>query len=120
MKQQHKNQPFFTRFKYALHGWSLAFRTEASFRTQSLFGSAALGLLMVLRPATQWWALFIGIIAAVLAAELFNSALEATLDLVEPKEHPLVAKAKDCAAGAVLILSVAALGILAAFVCSYF
>lgn len=41
--------------------------------------------------------------ALVLALELVNSALESTLDLVSPEFHPLVKRAKDAAAGAVLV-----------------
>ncbi|MFN3729093.1 MAG: diacylglycerol kinase [Fimbriimonadaceae bacterium] len=45
----------------------------------------------------------------VLVAEMFNSAIEATVDLVEPKYHPLAKFAKDIAAGAVLITSTIAI-----------
>jgi diacylglycerol kinase len=39
----------------------------------------------------------------VLAAELLNTALEATLDRVSVEHHPLAKVAKDTAAGAVFI-----------------
>lgn len=39
----------------------------------------------------------------VLAAELFNTAVEAVVDLVSPGYHPLARTAKDTAAGAVLV-----------------
>jgi len=39
----------------------------------------------------------------VLAAEAFNTALENLTDLVSPDHHPLAGKAKDLAAGAVLL-----------------
>ena len=45
----------------------------------------------------------------VLVAEMFNSAIEATVDLVEPKYNPLAKFAKDISAGAVLITSTIAL-----------
>ena len=53
------------------------------------------------------WALVTGAIAMVLVAEAFNSALELLADAVHPEHHPLVGKAKDAAAGAVLIASLA-------------
>ena len=42
-------------------------------------------------------------ILAVLCAEMFNTAVEAVVDLVSPGYHPLAKIAKDTAAGAVLI-----------------
>ena len=45
------------------------------------------------------------LMGAVLAAELLNSAVESLADLVSPEYHPLVARAKDCGAAAVLVLS---------------
>jgi diacylglycerol kinase (ATP) len=42
-------------------------------------------------------------ILAVLCAEMFNTAIEAVVDLVSPGFHPLAKIAKDTAAGAVLI-----------------
>ena len=45
----------------------------------------------------------------VLVAEMFNSAIEATVDLISPNYHPLAKFAKDIAAGAVLITTVMAI-----------
>ena len=42
-------------------------------------------------------------ILSVLCAEMFNTAIEAVVDLVSPEYHPLAKIAKDTAAGAVLI-----------------
>ncbi len=47
-------------------------------------------------------------ITFVLVAEMFNSAIEAVVDLVSPTYHPLAKFAKDIAAGAVLITTVMA------------
>ncbi len=47
-------------------------------------------------------------ICMVLAAELFNTALEHALDGLHPEQAPFVRVAKDCAAGAVLVLSACA------------
>jgi diacylglycerol kinase (ATP) len=48
-------------------------------------------------------------ISLVLVAEMFNSAIEATVDLVHPTYHPAAKFAKDIAAGAVLITTIIAL-----------
>lgn len=49
------------------------------------------------------WCLLILAIMSVWAAEGFNTALEFLADASSPDYHPLVGKAKDVAAGAVLI-----------------
>lgn len=56
----------------------------------------------------QWMVLTLAIVMVV-AAELLNTAIEAVVDLVSPERHPLAKVAKDTAAGAVLVLAVAAL-----------
>ncbi len=104
-----KNQPFRHRLGYALAGLRAAWRHERSFRTQSVFALGALVFLVVVRPAPVWWALVGVMVALVLAAELINTALEHLADHLHPDHHPRIGLAKDCAAGAVLILSAASL-----------
>jgi undecaprenol kinase len=58
-----------------------------------------------LRPAAVWWALVALCAALVLAAELINTALERVLDGLHPERAEFVREAKDCAAGAVLVIS---------------
>lgn len=50
-------------------------------------------------------------IGMVLAFEALNTAIEALVDLVSPEYHDLAKRAKDCAAGAVLLASLAALAV---------
>ena len=54
-------------------------------------------------------------IGVVLAGECINTAIESVVDLVSPEFHELAKHAKDCAAGAVLVESIAALFV-AAFI----
>lgn len=56
---------------------------------------------------TEWIAVIL-CIGAVIAAELFNTAIERLVDLVSPQRHPLAGQVKDIAAGAVLVCAVAA------------
>ena len=110
-----KNQGFLSRLGFALQGLRSAFRHERSFRQQCL---AALMVVLVLawrRPAPVWWALLLLNCGLVLSAELFNTALEHTLDHLSPEVHPAVKIAKDCAAGAVLILSLSAVAVFLGF-----
>ncbi len=56
-----------------------------------------------LRVALQEWLWLLAAITGVWVSELFNSAVERTVDLFSPNVHPLAKAAKDTAAGAVLV-----------------
>jgi diacylglycerol kinase (ATP) len=62
----------------------------------------------------EWIAVVLAIVS-VWTAEALNTALEFLCDVASPEFHPLVEKAKDVAAGAVLITAVGAVAV-AAFV----
>ena len=62
----------------------------------------------ILRIDRVDWCLIVFAVAIVLVSEGLNSALESLADAVHPTEHPLVGRAKDVAAGAVLLASFAA------------
>ena len=93
----------FARFGFAVAGIVAAWNSEWSFRCEAACAAALLVLLAVGRPPLLWCALCIAMAGLVLAAELFNTALEALLDHLHPEIHPAIKVAKDCAAGAVLL-----------------
>lgn len=103
-----KGLPIHRRFGFAWQGLLAATRHEASFRTHLLAALLALGVTAWVGPSLFWWALIVVMIAAVLAAELLNTALEHTLDGLHRDRAEFVRLAKDCAAGAVAVLSVGA------------
>ncbi len=108
-----KGQPFYKRYGYACQGVKSAFRLDVSFRIELLLGSAALLFTLWLSPPLLWIALVIVMIALVLGAELINTSLEQTLDGLHPAQAEFVRVAKDCAAAAVLVLSVASVAVFA-------
>ena len=61
-------------------------------------------------PADDWKWLVLALVA-VWGAEALNTALEFLADAAQPEYHPLVEKAKDVAAGAVLIAAIGAAAI---------
>jgi diacylglycerol kinase (ATP) len=111
-----KNQSLFYRLGFALTGLGTTWRTENSFKTHVVATVAVLGVLLWLKPAPLWWAIAALTIGFVLAAEVFNTAVEGLVDHLHPEQHPAIKVVKDCAAGAVLVASIAALGVAAAFV----
>lgn len=103
-------------FRFALAGWTGAWRTQANLRVHVvvaglvLVGAASLQLSSQPLTATEW-ALLLICIGLVIALELVNTAVEATIDLVCPEPDPLAKLAKDAAAGAVLAMAVASVGV---------
>ena len=69
----------------------------------------AVGLLAGL-SRLEWFVLVLAIVA-VWTAESLNTAFEFLCDVTSPEFHPLVEKAKDVAAGAVLITAIGATAI---------
>ncbi len=113
-----KNQSFGRRLGFAWAGIRAALRKERSFKAQAVLAVAAVVALLVLRPALVWWALVGVMVVLVLAAELFNTALEQLCDLLHPQHHSGIGLVKDVAAGAVLLLSLGALWVAALMVLS--
>jgi undecaprenol kinase len=103
-----KNRPFLHRLGFACQGIGRAAKEEASVRAQLAIAALLALVLIALRPPLGWVLACAASAAVVLAAELFNTALERLADRLHPEIHPAVEMAKDCAAGAVLILSIAA------------
>lgn len=113
MRTLSKNQPFRVRLRFACTGLRYGLRREHSLRFQAVVFVSVLIALIVLRPGALWWALVLIASCTVLAAELFNTALEHLVDHLHPDVHPQVRIVKDCAAAAVLltVLGAVAVGI---------
>jgi len=90
-------------FKYAMEGVAHVFRTQRHMRFHFLVLVMVLlaGLVFQLNRLEMLILLFT--VTLVLMAEMFNTAIEAVVDLVTQTYHPLAKFAKDIAAGAVLI-----------------
>ncbi|MBS0580847.1 MAG: diacylglycerol kinase [Proteobacteria bacterium] len=110
-----KNQRFARRLRFALHGLAHALRAERSLRFQLGCCVVVVLALVLLRPAPLWWALLLLASAGVLAAELFNTAIEHLVDHLHPETHPNIRIVKDCAAAAVLLSVCGALAVGIAF-----
>jgi len=90
-------------FRYAFQGWNYVLKNEKNSWIHAFFSLAVLFLAFWLHlPARDWVSLLFAI-ALVWAAEFFNTAIEALVDLASPEQNPLAKVAKDVAAAAVLI-----------------
>jgi len=103
-----KNKHLFVRLGFAFNGLKVAFSSEKSLRFQMIVAVSVFLILIALQPPLYWWAIVIIMIALVLAAELFNTALEIICDYVQPEYHEAIKNVKDISAAAVLIISLAA------------
>jgi diacylglycerol kinase len=96
-------------FKYAFIGLAYILRSEQNARIHLIIAIFVLGsgLYLGLSPA-ELAAIFFAVIIVFLA-EVLNTAIEKTLDLIEPEHNGKVAIIKDMAAGAVLVAAGGAL-----------
>ena len=95
-------------FGHAFRGVGSALRSEVHLRFHAVATVVVIGLGFYYDIARLEWALVALAVASVWAAELFNTAIEALTDLASPAWHPLAGKAKDVAAGAVLLAAAGA------------
>jgi len=77
--------------------------TQRNARIHVVAGVGVISVGVWLQVSALALALLCGLIALVCAAEAFNTAIEAVVDLASPEMHPLARRAKDVAAGAVLL-----------------
>lgn len=96
-------------FKVATSGLIYTFRTQRHMRFHLYVVVIVMLLGMFVNLGLREMLVLLFTISLVLVAEMFNSAIEATVDLVSPNYHPLAKFAKDIAAGAVLITTIIAL-----------
>lgn len=90
-------------FAYAFEGLLYVLRTQKHMRFH--FVSAILALWVGFLMKMQAWEILILFltIALVLIAEMFNTCLELTIDLITQHHHPLAKVVKDIAAAIVLV-----------------
>jgi diacylglycerol kinase (ATP) len=96
-------------FGYAFRGIGTLLATQPNARIHLVATVAAVALGLILHISSGEWLAIILSIALVWTAEGLNTALELLADRVAPEQHPLVGKAKDAAAAAVLLAAAGAL-----------
>lgn len=84
-------------------GLGAAWRDEAAFRQECALAAAVVPLGLWLGATGVERALLVGPMFGVLAIELVNSALEATVDRIGLERHPLSGKAKELGSAAVFV-----------------
>lgn len=98
-----KVRSFLKSFTYAAAGLRHALLTQRNMRVHFAAALLVLGLAAYLKVEVHDLLFLIFSITLVIMAEMFNTAIEAVVDLYARTDHPLARAAKDVAAGAVLI-----------------
>jgi len=88
---------------YSLAGLAAAYRGEQGFRQVTWLAAICIPLALWLRVTPAERALLIASVVLVALVELLNSGIEAAVDRVSFRTHPLAKRAKDIASAAVFL-----------------
>lgn len=106
-KQTGKNRAFKQSLGHAWDGLRALFHYERNFRKHLAVGSLAIIVGLFLRLTLNEWLWLVLAIFLVLIAETLNTIVEAVVDLVVGQTyHDLAKRAKDVAAGGVLMAAI--------------
>jgi diacylglycerol kinase (ATP) len=94
--------------RFALQGIATMLRSQHNAWIHAAVTVAVVGLGFACRLSTAEWCWIVLAIIAVWTAEALNTAFEFLTDVASPTFHPVAGKAKDVAAGAVLIAALGA------------
>jgi len=98
-------------FKFAVNGFRETFKSELNFRAHLMAAILVVIGGWYFEVSTLEWIVLIICIATVLAAELFNTAVELLVDLVSPAFNLKAGLVKDMAAAAVLVIALMSLAV---------
>lgn len=99
-------EPLYLSFKHAFEGIFTALKDERNMKIHvSVMILVIIAGLYFHITRTEWLVclIFFGL---VISMEIMNTALESAVDFTSAEEHPIAKKAKDCAAGAVLVSAI--------------
>lgn len=95
-------------FNWAFEGIIYSFDKGTHLKMQILAAALVTILGVVLSISVVEWSILVLTASAVICAEIINTAIEETCDILHPELHPKAKQAKHAAAGAVLVTSIAA------------
>ena len=99
---------YYKSFIHAIDGIIYAFKYEHNMIIILIAGILAILAGFTFNISEEEWLFVIIIIGLIAATEMINTSIEATIDLITTKTHPLAKIAKDTASSASLILSITA------------
>ena len=96
------------KFIVAFKGIFLFFKEELNARIHAVISLLVIGAGLFFNVTKSEWLSLVFAIGLVFTAEILNTAIERTMDLVRPEKDIKVGKVKDIAAAAVLFASIIA------------
>ncbi len=93
-------------FGYAGRGIRIVFGTETNMKIHICIAVLVLIAGFTFKISAIEWIACLLCIGLVIGMEMVNTSIENIVDLVSPDYHPLAGKAKDVAAGAVLLCAI--------------
>ena len=100
----------FRSFKFSFDGLKYAYLHEQSLTLHIVIMTIVIGCGIGFGISPLEWAITLVIGALVLVTELFNTSIEAVVDMVTGDYHPLAKIAKDTASAATFVASIIAAG----------
>jgi diacylglycerol kinase len=95
-------------FRHAGRGIAWALSSQANLRVHLVAAVVVLVAAALLRFSALELVALVLSFAIVISAELFNTTLEVLIDYAWPEHHPMIGRAKDVAAAAVLVAAIGA------------
>lgn len=93
-------------FVYACRGIKVVFLSETNMQIHIVIALLVLIFGFMFKISIAEWIVCLLCIGLVFGAEMMNTAIENVVDLASPDLHPMAGKAKDIAAGAVLLCAI--------------
>ena len=101
-----RKPPLYTSFFNAFRGVYMMARSERNFQIEAFAFFVNIFLIFYLKLTATDAALIIIVSSGVLAAEIFNTAVERICDIIEPEYDKRIGFIKDISAGAVILMTV--------------
>ncbi len=95
-------------FRHAGRGFAWAVSSQANLRVHLIAAAIVLVAAVLIHFSALEFVALVLSAAVVIGAELFNTTLEVLIDYAWPEHHPMIGRAKDVAAAAVLATAVGA------------
>ena len=97
---------WFRKFRDAFRGVAVGVRGQSSFRFHLIVGAVVAAAGAALRVDLKEWCILALCVAAVLSAEMFNSALESMAKAITGESDPHLGNSLDIGSAAVLVASI--------------
>lgn len=106
MSKRERKQPLYKSFGYAFEGIIHTIQKERNMQIHCCAAVLVTAFGLWLGLSREEWFVCLILFGLVMSLECVNTAVEAVVDLATQERHPLAKKAKDAAAGAVLIAAI--------------